>query len=98
MVDVEAFFKQHGDDEYLKDQNIKPERRLHRRRDMNAFLLLDRLIPKNSVMIDGAQHDVFYLNVAPEELGEVATEEDILDLIRCGVHYDDETDSLAIFA
>jgi len=28
----------------------------------------------------------------------VATEDDILTLTRCGVHYDSDTDSLAMFA
>ncbi len=98
MIDIEKFFEdEEHDEEYAQHQNISPERRLHDRPDLNAFLLLDKLVPGTHVMVDAAEHDEIYLNTDPEELAEVATEEDLIDLIRCGVRYDPEIPSLCMF-
>ena len=78
-------------DEYLEDDRIKSERRLHIRRDLNAFLLLDKLAGReddNSPMICHARHDEYHLDLSPEDVCQNATEEDIRDLIRCGVRLD----------
>jgi hypothetical protein len=82
--------------EYIHDERIKPERRLHRRPDLNAFLLLDRLCPGKHDIVVAAEHDKIFLSVEVESLS-AATEEDILDLMRCGVRYDSGSDSLAMF-
>jgi hypothetical protein len=92
-----AFMDEHGG-EYGEDQNIRPARRLHLRPDLNAFLLLDKLFPGDEDIVDAASHGTIFLSVEPHELMRVAGEEDILDLIRCGVFYDGDTYSLAMFA
>jgi hypothetical protein len=97
IIDIKEFFDAH-DDEYGKDDRIRPERRLNRRPDLNAFLLLDRLVPGTHDMVDGAEHDQISLYTDCWELSNVASEEDLLDLIRCGVMYDEEADSLTMFA
>ncbi len=84
---IEAFFEEH-EDEFLKNENIKPERRLHPRPDLNAFLLLHRLHPNTEDMVSGAEHDKIWLAVEIEEL-HAASEDDLLDLMRCGVMLDD---------
>lgn len=94
MSQIQDWFVKH-EDEYLKYEDILPERRLHNRDDINAFLLLDKLVPGKLDMVASACHDEFYLDISPEDLEGVATEEDILDLIRCGVLY--EGDSLKMF-
>ncbi len=48
-------------------------------------------------MVSAAEHDEILLDVDLEELAKVATEEQIVELIRCGVRYDSSTDSLAMF-
>jgi hypothetical protein len=68
------------------------------RPDLNAFYLLDKLIPGTEDMINGAEHDEYYLSVSPEVLHQVASDEDILFLVRCGVRYDEDVDSLALYA
>lgn len=36
-------------------------------------------------IISGAEHDEFFLDVNLEELAKIATEEDVKNLLRCGV-------------
>lgn len=96
MIDLDATFEKHNDD-YLKFERV--ENKLHSRPDLCAFLLLDKLLPNDGRdMVCAAEHDEIFLDADCEKLAEVATEEDILTLTRCGVHYDSYTDSLAMFA
>ena len=95
MIDIQELFDKHNDDEHLKFDRVEPK--LHSMSDICAFLLLDKLLPGKGYMIGAGAHDIIYLNVDVEELAEVATEDDIIMLIRCGVHYDSETDCLAMF-
>lgn len=97
-IDVEATFEKYDDaNEYLEFKRIPEERRLHARPDLCAFLLLDKLCPGDRDMVSAGEHDVIFPDVDVEELAKVATEEDILTLIRCGVHYSSEYDCLALF-
>lgn len=43
MIDLKEAFNKHGD-EYLKFERV--ENKLHSRHDLCAFLLLDRLLPR----------------------------------------------------
>jgi hypothetical protein len=96
MIDLGATFEK-LENEYLKFERV--EKKLHSRPDLCAFLLLDKLLPNDGRdMVCAAEHDEIYLDADCEKLAEVATEDDILTLTRCGVHYDSDTDSLAMFA
>lgn len=83
------------EDEFLKFEHV--QNKLSNRPDLHAFLLLDKLVPGNSDMVCSAEHDQIWLDVTPEELAAVATEEQIIELCRCGMVYDDELDSLFFF-
>lgn len=95
MIDLyETFEKYNG--EYGKFDRV--ENKLHDRPDLCAFLLLDKLLPNvGHDLVCAAGYDIIYLEADCENLAEVATEEDILILSRCGVFYDTATDSLAMF-
>lgn len=96
MIDLDATFEKHNDD-YMKFDRV--ENKLHSRPDLCAFLLLDKLMPNaGRDMVCAAAHDKSFLDADCEKLAEVATEADILTLTRCGVRYDNDTDSLAMFA
>lgn len=96
MIDLEVAFDKY-ESEYLKFERV--ENKLHARPDLCAFLLLDKLMPhEGRDMVCGAAHDEIYLDADCEKLSEVATENDILTLARCGVHYDSDTGGLAMFA
>ena len=85
------------EDEYIQFQNVVNKR--SRRPDMHAFIVLDELLPGDGKgdLISAAEHDQFFLDIEPEALARVATEEIILDLVRCGVSFDEESESLFLF-
>jgi hypothetical protein len=85
------------EDEYIQFQNVANKR--SRRPDMHAFIVLDELLPGDGKgdLISAAEHDQFFLDIEPEALARVATEEIILDLVRCGVSFDKENASLFLF-
>lgn len=91
MIDLAAEFEKH-DDLFLKDKDIVG------RPDLHAFNLLDRLLPgsKNDI-VAVAEHDEIWLDIDCDELAKVATTQDIEALVRCGVRYDSDLESLALF-
>ena len=94
MIDLKATFDKYAD-EYIKFENV--ELKLHSRPDVCAFLLLDKLVPgEGQDIISDAQRDEVYLDTDCAKLAEVATERDILTLIRCGVQYN-SVESLWMF-
>jgi hypothetical protein len=93
-MNINEIFEKYADD-YCKFRFV--EFRRSKRPDIHAFLLLDEIVPGDTDMVSAAEHDEIYLSVSPEDLGRLATESQILDLIRCGVRLDRSTDSLAMF-
>ena len=80
---VEEIFEKYNDSDFFKFKKIEnPE---HPRADICAFLILDRLFPGNGDIVAGADHDIIYLEPELFEVAKVATEEDLVRLIRCGV-------------
>lgn len=97
-MNLQEIWDKHSDgdgDEFLKFERV--QNKLSSRPDIHAFLLLDRLVPSNHDIVSCAAHDEIWLSVTPEELEKVATEEQIVELIRCGVRLDGSTESLAMF-
>lgn len=82
---------------YLKARQEDVAPQMTSRKDIAAFCLLDRLIPGDKDLIGGADHDIVFLDVDLDKLNENASDDDIECLVRCGVHYDSETESLAVF-
>ncbi len=96
MIDVKETFAKFENEEFLKFNQVV--NKMSQRADINAFLLLDRLMPSDGDIIAAAEHDIIYLDANINKLAEIATEENIVELIRCGVMYDNETDSLMMYA
>ena len=96
MIDLYEFFEKHND-EYIKFERIENKRSA--RPDLHAFLLLEELVPTKNYedMVSAAEHDEIWLEVDPKKVAEVATEEHLIELIRCGVRYDRDIDSFAMF-
>ncbi len=93
--DLHALFEKH-EDEFLQWERIVPP--LTTRRDLHAFLLLDRLVSNvGRDMVSAAEHDQIWLDVSPEDLAAVVTEEQVIELRRCGVIYDTDIGSLSLF-
>lgn len=95
MSKIADMFEKH-DDEFLKFEKV--ENPLHARPDICAFLLLDKILPEvGRDIVVGAAHDLIYLEADSAKLAEIATEADVITLVRCGVIYDSETNGLAMF-
>ena len=82
MLDLTEIFNKYRD-EYLEFKKV--ENKLSSRPDLHAFILLDRLVPGLGYIVSEATYDEIFLDIDTEELAKVATEEDIISLIRCGV-------------
>ena len=67
------------------------------RPDLCAFLLLDKLLPGKRDIVSYAEHDQIWLDVDIDALAEVASKDDVVYLLRCGVWYDDDVESLSMF-
>ena len=63
--------------------------------DVHAFILLDKVDPLTNTKdrICSASHDQIWL----EANVRLLSEENVIDLLRCGVWYDSEHDGLAMF-
>lgn len=66
------------------------------RADLHAFMLLDSLVPCTHDMVSAVEHDEIFIEVSLDKLAAVATEEQMVELIRCGVRLS-EYDCLAMF-
>ena len=94
MQDLAERFEKY-EDEHIQFERI--ESPAHPRPDVCAFLKLHELCPGTRDMVSCAEHDEIWLSIDPEELNKKATDDDILLLVRCGVRYDDDIDSLGMF-
>ena len=74
------------------------ENKRSNRPDLHAMIRLDEWFPSNKKqdIIAGASHDQIWLDTAEEDI-EKLTDEQILELLRCGVFYDSDNDSLTMF-
>jgi hypothetical protein len=97
MLDIAAEFAKYAN-EFLEFGRIMGAP--SRCPDLCAFLLFDKLVPSPTEqgMVSAAAHDEIYLRVDPYCLAQVATSDDVLYLVRCGVIYESSTDSLKMFA
>lgn len=95
VEDLEEFFEEEIADEFLKFERVKHKR--NTRPDLHAFLLLDALIPGDEDIICGASHDEIYLNIDVAKLLDAATKDQLIELHRCGVLYDEDSDGLIMY-
>jgi len=82
-----------NDGEYLKFELV--ENKKSTRPDLHAFLMLEELFPTtaDAYIVCHAQHDQIWLDYAGNELHKL-TDDQIIELTRCGVLVDSEDDSL----
>jgi hypothetical protein len=92
-MDIHEKFEQ-VDDDYLKFDLI--ENKLSTRPDIHAFILLDEIFPDKRDMVCAAGHDIIWLDVEYEQL-EALSDDQILELTRCGVRHDKESGLLSMF-
>jgi len=96
-MDRETFdnlWRKHHEAEFLKHQHSMKMVSTNRP-DLRAMILLDQLVPGTVDILSSASHDEVWFEIEPDALAAVITEEQIIELIRCGVRYDE--DSLCMF-
>lgn len=71
--------------EYLEFDKV--ENKHSNRPDLHAFIMLDKLFPRNCDIVECAEHDEIWLSIEDEEL-QTLTREQILELVRCGCMYE----------
>ena len=83
------------DSEYKNFDAVKNKR--SSRRDLHAFLLLAEIDPSRDCIVSGAEHDEIELSPNNDFL-KTLTDSQVLELVRCGVIYDNEEEYLKLFA
>jgi hypothetical protein len=92
---LKEMFDKHGDEGCHFERVVNKK---STRPDLHAFLLLDELVPdSNRDILAGAEHDEVFLDVSIDELEGRITEEQVRDLLRCGVFYNDDDEVLYMF-
>ncbi len=95
IYDLRDLFVKH-DAEYLQFDRV--ENPMHRCRDLCILLMLDKLVAyEGTKFIADADHEIIYLGVSLEQVAAVATEEDIITLVRCGLMIDTDQDCFSMF-
>lgn len=84
-----------GGKQFLKEFSSIENKRSERR-DLHAFILLAELFPGDGDIVADAGHEKIYLDFGGAE-SERLTDDQIIELSRCGVLFEDEADSLYMF-
>ena len=84
------------EDVYHKFEDIPVKDRLHPSRTLCGFLKLASLLKHPERFDIQGEHDILYL--AHEDSLKPLTEDDVIYLQRCGIHYDNHLGCLAAFS
>lgn len=90
----EVFEKYSEDNEFLDFDKAKNKK--SNRADLHGLILLDELFPGSNMLINAAEHDQIWFSISEEGIRKL-TDEQILELSRCGIFLGDEFDSLTMF-
>lgn len=82
------------DNEFLKFELVA--NKVSQRADLHAMVLLDRWFPSSQYILSAAWHDEVSFNIQDKEI-ESLTDEQIQELVRCGVKYSDTHYCLTMF-
>ena len=92
--EIREWFENESDDHFLKDEDIVL---WHPNRTISAFMRTASLLANPADMEFYADHDVIYIANIDDLVEASVTEDALVYLSKCGVHYDTDTDGLAIF-
>jgi len=96
MIDIQERWESITEESDDFSEFEKIENKRSQRPDVHAFLLLDELFPGGSDLIDYAGHDEIGLDICDEQVATL-TDDQILELNRCGVRYDYENGGLVMW-
>ena len=86
LLSMEALFAKYSD-EYSEFDRVT--NKFSNRSDLNAFILLDKILPGDTEILVASEHDEVFLDIDCKKLAKVIHKDDVLTLIRCGVRYSD---------
>lgn len=99
--DFISFLEDDCGQEHGEFERIPKEERLASRPDVHLMILLDRLLPDTNefplCLTSHANEDGVFLETKVEDLVKVITDEQALQLLRCGLAYDKESHYLFFF-
>jgi hypothetical protein len=87
-------------DEALDQPKATPilaQYRVTGRDDLDAFLLLHKLVPGHNEIVSHAEHDEIWLSVDLADLAKVISEDQVRILALLGVRLDSQFEALAMF-
>ena len=93
MANIEELFESFNDD-YLNFDKVKNKR--SQRPDLHAFIVLSELFSGDRDIVSGARHEEIFLDFDYEQLITLSPQV-VLELVRSGVRYDSERESLVMF-
>lgn len=96
IQELESLFDKH-EAEFLEFDRIPTERRLANRPDIHLFRLLDELFPGDDDLISSATHDEICFSIDGEKFAAEVAESRLVDMMRCGLRWDEEYQSLCMF-
>lgn len=79
-------------DEYLHFEKVT--KKLSNKYDLHMFILLDKLFPTKLNIVDFVIGGKICVSVTPQELWDVSTSAQLLELHRCGLLHDSKEDVL----
>jgi hypothetical protein len=80
--------------EFLQFDKVKNKR--SKRKDIHAFIMLDEWFNGDGDIIGSAEHDKIWLSIDEEDVLSL-TDEQIIELQRCGISFDSEYECLYSF-
>lgn len=95
LKEMSEAFKKYSDEEFLKFDRVT--NKATNKSDLHGFLILDRLEPESTAVLGSAEHDEVFLHTSPDAVLDKITEADIIDLLRCGISYNEEYESFYTF-
>ena len=91
MINLQEIWDKHSDEEYLKFDRV--QNKLTQRRDLHAFMMLDKLLPYEEGerdIVSCAEHDEIWFSIDLEKLAAGETVDQILEahprLTHDGIH------------
>lgn len=94
-MNLKELFEKH-DGEYGHFERV--QNKLSDKPDLHAFLLLNKTCQSTKGdLITAAEHDKIWLGTLIASFETNATEEIVVELIRCGVMFDDQFQSFSMF-
>ena len=97
IQELKKLFKKHSENEYIEFEKV--ENKKSKFADIHGLLLLEEKFPPNEIshgILDNFDYETATINIEIEEDNIPLTENDIIELLRCGIDYDEDLECLTM--